>query len=83
MTTNKSDSNTLKVVLEMLNKRFMQVCFPVSKELEKQTVAQLHAYTIAMSVINRLDDEIRHYRDTGEIKECPIIFDEEGFIMYI
>ena len=83
MTTNKSESKTLKVVLEMLNRRFMQVCNQDSDEPEKQTAAQMHAYTIAMSVINKLDDEIRHYRDTGEIKECPIIFDEEGYIMYI
>lgn len=83
MKTNKSDSYTLKVVLEILNKRYMQVCFQDSDEPEKQTVAQMHAYTIAMCVINSLDDEIRHYRDTGEFKECPIIFDEEGYMYNI
>lgn len=81
MAKNKNESKTLKVVLEMLNRRFMQVCTD-SDEFEKQTAAQIHAYTIAMGIINKLDEEIRHYHDTGEIKECPIIFDEEGYIIH-
>lgn len=80
MTVNKSESKTLKVVLEMLNRRFLQVCLQDSDEPDKQTTAQIHAYTIAMGVINNIDEEIRHYLNTGEIKECPIIFDEEGRI---
>lgn len=61
----------------------MQVCLQNSEKHKEQNIAQMHAYNIAMSVINKLDDEIRYYRDTGEIKDCPIIFDEEGYIMYI
>ena len=81
MTNKKNESETLKVVLEMLNRRFMQVCTQDDDEPEKQTAAQIHAYTIAMGVINNIEDEIRHYFISGEIKEFPILFDEEGYMI--
>lgn len=81
MTNKKNESETLKVVLEMINRRFIQVCTQDGDEPEKQTAAQIHAYTIAMGVINNIEDEIRHYFISGEIKECPILFDEEGYMI--
>lgn len=81
MTNKKNESETLKVVLEMLNRRFIQVCTQDEDEPEKQTAAQIHAYTIAMGVINNIEDEIRHYFISGEIKEFPILFDEEGYMI--
>ena len=66
----------------MLNRRFMQVCCEDIDDPQRQTAKQIHAYTIAMEVINNIEEEIQHYLITGEDKECPIRFDEEGY-MYI
>lgn len=65
----------------MLNRRFMQVCTQDDDEPEKQTTAQIRAYTIAMGVINNIEEEIRNYLITGEIKDCPILFDEAGYMI--
>ena len=78
MTTQKNESETLRRVLLMLNRRYMQVCCEDIDEPQKQTAKQIHAYTIAMEVISNIEEEIQHYLITGEDKECPIRFDEEG-----
>ena len=78
MTTKKNESETLKRVLLMLNRRYMQVCCEDIDDPQKQTAEQIHAYTIAMEVISNIEEEIQHYLITGEDKECPIRFDEEG-----
>lgn len=79
MTNKKIESDTLKRVLLMLYRRYKQVC---SEDTLEQTAAQIHAYTIAMQVISSIEDEIAHYLYTGEKKECPIRFDEEGYMIY-
>ena len=79
MTTKKIESDTLKRVLLMLHRRYKQVC---SEDSLEQTAIQIHAYTIAMQVISNIQDEIAHYLITGENKECPIRFDEEGYMIY-
>ena len=63
----------------MLHRRFKQVC---SEDAMEQTAKQIHAYTIAMEVISNILDEISHYIITGEDKEYPIKFDEEGYMIY-
>lgn len=63
----------------MLHRRYKQVC---SEDEQKQTAKQIHAYTIAMQVISSIQDEIAHYLLTGENKENPILFDEEGYMIY-
>lgn len=63
----------------MLHRRYKQVC---SEDAMEQTAKQIHAYTIAMQVISNIQDEIAHYLITGENKECPIRFDEEGYMIY-
>lgn len=79
MTTQKIESDTLKKVLLMLYRKYKQVC---SEDAMGQTAAQIHACTIAMQVISNIEDEIANYLYTGENKECPIRFDEEGFMIY-
>lgn len=79
MTNKKIESDTLKRVLLMLFRKFKQVSSDDSME---QTAAQIHACTIAMQVITNIEDEIAHYLYTGENKECPIRFDEEGYMIY-
>ena len=79
MTTKKIESDTLKRVLLMLERRFKQVC---SEDALEQTAQQIRAYTIAMQVISSIQDEIAHYLLTGENKENPILFDEEGYMIY-
>lgn len=81
MTTIIMESDTLKRVLLMLHRRYKQVCSEDEKE-QKQTAKQIHAYTIAMQVISSIQDEIAHYLLTGENKENPILFDEEGYMIY-
>ena len=78
MTTKKIESDTLKRVLLMLNRRYEQVC---CEDALEQTAEQIHAYTIAMQVICSIQDEIAHYLITGENKENPILFDEEGYMI--
>lgn len=63
----------------MLHRRYKQVC---SEDAREQTAKQIHAYTIAMEVISNIEEEIQHYLITGEDKEYPIKFDEEGFMIY-
>lgn len=79
MTTQKIESDTLKRVLLMLYRKYKQVC---SEDAMEQTAAQIHACTIAMQVISNIEDEIANYLYTGENKECPIRFDEEGYMIY-
>ena len=79
MTNKKNEIDTLKEVLLMLHRRYKQVC---SEDAMEQTAKQIHAYTIAMQVISNIQDEIAHYIITGENKECPIQFDEEGYMIY-
>lgn len=79
MTTKKIESDTLKRVLLMLHRRYKQVA---SEDVMEQTAQQIHACTIAMQVISNIEDEIAHYLYTGEKKECPIRFDEEGYMIY-
>ena len=79
MTTQKNDVDTLKRVLLMLYRKYKQVC---SEDAMEQTAAQIHACTIAMQVISNIEDEIANYLYTGENKECPIRFDEEGYMIY-
>ena len=79
MTTKKIESDTLKRVLLMLHRRYEQVC---SEDAMEQTAKQIHAYTIAMQVISSIQNEIADYLITGENKECPIRFDEEGYFIY-
>lgn len=79
MTNKKIESDTLKRVLLMLSRRYEQVC---SEDTLEQTAAQIHAYITAMQVISNIEDEIAHYLYTGEDKECPIRFDEEGYMIY-
>ena len=78
MTTKKIESDTLKRVLLMLERRFKQVC---SEDAMEQTAQQIRAYTIAMQVISSIQNEIADYLITGENKECPILFDEEGYMI--
>ena len=78
MTTKKIESDTLKRVLLMLERRFKQVC---SEDALEQTAQQIHAYTIAMQVISSIQNEIADYLMTGENKECPILFDDEGYMI--
>lgn len=79
MTTQKIESDTLKRVLLMLYRKYKQVC---SEDAMEQTAAQIHACTIAMQVISNIEDEIANYLYTGENKECPIKFDDEGYMIY-
>lgn len=79
MTTQKNEIDTLKRVLLMLYRKYKQVC---SEDAMEQTAAQIHACTIAMQVISNIEDEIANYLYTGENKECPIKFDEEGYMIY-
>ena len=79
MTTKKIESDTLKRVLLMLHRRYKQVC---SEDALEQSAKQKHAYTIAMQVISNIQDEIANYLITGEDKEYPILFDEEGYMIY-
>lgn len=79
MTNKKIESDTLKRVLLMLYHKYKQVC---SEDAMEQTAAQIHACTIAMQVISNIEDEIANYLYTGENKECPIRFDEEGYMIY-
>lgn len=78
MTNKKIENDTLKRVLLMLHSRYKQVC----SEDAEQTAKQIHAYTISMQVISSIIDEIAHYLITGENKECPIRFDDEGYMIY-
>lgn len=75
MTTEK---NEIDIIL-MLQRKYKQVC---SEDAMEQTAKQIRAYTIAMQVISNIQDEIAHYIITGENKECPILFDEEGYMIY-
>lgn len=79
MTNKKIESNTLERVLLMLNRKYIQVS---SEDTLEQTAQQIHAYTIAMQVISNIEDEIAHYLYTGKNKECPIRFDDEGYMIY-
>lgn len=79
MTNKQNEIDTLKRVLLMLHRRYKQVA---SEDAMEQTAKQIHAYTIAMQVISNIQDEIAHYLITGENKECPIRFDEEGYMIY-
>lgn len=79
MTTQKNEIDTLKRVLLMLHRRYKQVC---SEDAMEQTAKQIHAYTIAMEVISNIEDEIANFIITGEDKECPIKFDDEGYMIY-
>ena len=79
MTTQKNEIDTLKRVLLMLHRRYKQVC---REDAMEQTAKQIHAYTIAMEVISNIQDEIANFIITGEDKECPIKFDEEGYMIY-
>lgn len=79
MTTQKNEIDTLKRVLLMLHRRYKQVC---SEDAMEQTAIQIHAYTIAMQVISNIQDEIANYIITGEDKEYPIKFDDEGYMIY-
>lgn len=63
----------------MLHRRYKQVC---SEDAMEQTAQQIHAYTIAMEVISNIEDEIANFIITGEDKECPIKFDDEGYMIY-
>lgn len=78
MTTKKNEIDTLKRVLLMLYRKYKQVA---SEDAMEQTAAQIHACTIAMQVISNIEDEIANYLYTGENKECPIRFDEEGYMI--
>lgn len=79
MTNKQNEIDTLKRVLLMLHRRYKQVA---SEDAMEQTAKQIHACTIAMQVISNIQDEIAHYLITGENKECPIKFDEEGYMIY-
>lgn len=79
MTNKKIESDTLKRALLMLHRKYHQVC---SEDTLEQTAQQIHSYTIAMQVISNIEDEIAHYLYTGEKKEFPIRFDEEGYMIY-
>ena len=79
MTNKQNESDTLKRVLLMLHRRYKQVA---SEDAMEQTAIQIHACTIAMQVISNIEDEIAHYLITGENKEFPIRFDEEGYMIY-
>lgn len=61
----------------MLHRRYQQVCSE-----DAMTAKQIHACTISMQVISSIIDEIAHYLITGENKECPIRFDDEGYMIY-
>lgn len=79
MTIKQNEIDTLKRVLLMLHRRYKQVC---SEDAMEQTAKQVHAYTIAMEVISNIQDEIANFIITGEDKEFPIQFDEEGYMIY-
>lgn len=79
MTNKKIESDTLKRVLLMLHRKYKQVC---CEDTMEQTAQQIHACTIAMQVISNIEDEIANFIITGEDKECPIKFDEEGYMIY-
>lgn len=79
MTNKQNEIDTLKRVLLMLHRRYKQVC---SEDAMEQTAKQIHAYTIAMEVISNIQDEIANFIITGEDKEYPIKFDDEGYMIY-
>lgn len=79
MTTQKNEIDTLKRVLLMLHRRYKQVA---SEDAREQTAKQIHAYTIAMEVLLKIQDEIANFVITGEDKEYPIQFDEYGNMIY-
>lgn len=79
MTNKQNEIDTLKRVLLMLLRRYKQVA---SEDAMEQTAKQIHAYTIAMEVISNIQDEIANFIITGEDKEYPIRFDEEGYMIY-
>lgn len=62
----------------MLYRKYKQVC---SEDTLEQNAQQIRAYTIAMQVISNIEDEIEQYLYTGENKECPIRFDDEGYMI--
>lgn len=63
----------------MHHRKYHQVCSEYTLE---QSAQQIHSYTIAMQVISNIEDEIANYLYTGEKKEFPIRFDEEGYMIY-
>lgn len=79
MTNKQNEIDTLKRVLLKLHRRYKQVA---SEDAMEQTAQQIHAYTIAMEVISNIQDEIANFIITGEDKEFPIKFDEEGYMIY-
>lgn len=79
MTNKQNEIDTLKEVLLMLHRRYKQVS---SEDAMEQTAKQIRAYTITMQVISNIIDEIAHYIITGEERECPIKFDDEGYMIY-
>lgn len=79
MTNKQNEIDTLKRVLLMLHRRYKQVA---SEDAMEQTAKQIHAYTIAMEVLSNIQDEISNFIITGEDKEFPIKFDDEGYMIY-
>lgn len=82
MKTENNDKKDLKVIVEMLNKNWNKVFNSLPDDPEETTAEQIHSYTIAMEVINKIEEQIQHYLITGEKKDIEILFDEEGS-MYI
>ena len=82
MKTENKDKKDLKVVVKMLNRSWDQVCNSLPDDFEETTAEQIHAYTIAMQVIDKIEEQIQHYLITGEQKEIEILFDKDGS-MYI
>lgn len=79
MTNKQNEIDTLKRVLLMLHRRYKQVA---SEDAMEQTAKQIHAYTTAMEVLSNIQDEISNFIITGEDKEYPIKFDDEGYMIY-
>lgn len=67
-------------LLELLDESWNQVANSCPDNPEEMTVEQIHAYTVAMCVITKMEEQITQYLKTGEKKIVPINFDKFGDI---
>lgn len=63
------DYKNLKIdLLELLDESWNQVANSCPNNPEEMTVEQIHAYTVAMCVITKMEEQITQYLKTGEKK---------------
>ena len=80
MKTENKDKKDLFEVLEMLDKSWDQILSRLPDDPEEATVGEIRSSTIAMSIIDKIKEQIQHYLITGEKKDIQILFDKEGSI---